>query len=80
MIDSQDIVGAKRQTKVILSIFLCFDIFILISAVTNLTWLSASQAEDGYFHQVKTAAIPLMLGFFTSSLFSNRSVEYRWDE
>ena len=78
MIYSQDIVGAKRQTKVILSIFLCFDIFILISAVTNLTWLSASQAEDGYFQQVKTTAIPLMLGFFTSSLFSNRSVPYRW--
>ena len=78
MIDPQDAVGAKRQTRVILSIFLCFDIFILISAVTNLTWLSGSEAKDGYFQHVKTAAIPVMLGFFTSSLFCNRSVQYRW--
>merc|ERR1711892_719140 len=61
----------RRQTRIILIIFLSLDIIILVSAVTNLYWLVTEQTNNEYWQQFQRSFLPVILGFFSATLLCN---------
>merc|ERR1739838_1126972 len=61
----------RRQTEIILSIFLSLDIIILVSAVTNLYWLVTEQTNNEYWQRFQRSFLPVILGFFSATLLCN---------
>merc|ERR1711892_1189129 len=61
----------RRQTRIILIIFLSLDIIILVSAVTNLYWLVTEQTNNEYWEQFQRSFLPVILGIFSATLLCN---------
>jgi hypothetical protein len=62
----------KRQSIILLSFFISFDIFFLISGIINLSLLTPSEATEDYLQSLEQAVIPAIIVFFSTSLICNR--------
>ena len=62
----------KRQSIILLSLFISFDIFFLISGIINQSLLTSSEATEDYLTSLEQAVIPAIIVFFSTSLICNR--------
>merc|ERR1712008_232077 len=65
-----------RQSNILLRLFLCFDVFFLISAVVNLVWFSPSESHDQLLGQYRRHILLCIIGFFSTSLICNSLAIY----
>merc|ERR1712106_1247146 len=65
-----------RQSNILLRLFLCFDIFFLISAVVNLVWFSPSESHDQLLGQYRRHILLCIIGFFSTSFICNSLAIY----
>merc|ERR1711872_406913 len=76
---SQYAARTKNQSLILLSLFLSFDIFFLISGVIRLTLVSpfstlissSPVGDEDYIRNIEQAIIPAIIAFFTTSLICN---------
>eukprot|EP00092_Neocalanus_flemingeri_P001133 GFUD01001207.1.p1 GENE.GFUD01001207.1~~GFUD01001207.1.p1 ORF type:complete len:199 (+),score=22.91 GFUD01001207.1:155-751(+) len=66
-----DVAKTIRKTNILLRIFLCFDVFFLISSILNLLWISPTQAHNDYLGHFERAFILCIIGIFTTSIICN---------
>ena len=66
------VIKTKRQSIILLSFFISFDIFFLISGIINLSLLTPSEATEDYLQSLEQAVIPAIIVFFSTSLICNR--------
>ena len=62
----------KRQSIILLRVFISCDIFFLISGIINLSLLTSSEATEDYLTSLEQAVIPAIIVFFSTSLICNR--------
>merc|ERR1711981_147132 len=60
-----------RQSNILLKLFMCFDIFFLISAVVNQFWFSPASSRDDLLGQYRNYVLKCIIGFFSASLTCN---------
>ena len=60
-----------RQTRVLLRIFVCFDIFILIGGILNLVWITPSSDD---LLDMRHTFVYCTVAFFSLTLICNRLV------
>eukprot|EP00091_Calanus_sinicus_P005036 TRINITY_DN1539_c0_g1_i1.p1 TRINITY_DN1539_c0_g1~~TRINITY_DN1539_c0_g1_i1.p1 ORF type:complete len:195 (-),score=33.93 TRINITY_DN1539_c0_g1_i1:253-837(-) len=71
-----DVDRTIRKSNILLRLFLCFDIFFLISAIVNLVWFSPAQAHDEILGPYRRHILLCMIGFFTTSFICNSLAIY----
>ena len=77
---SQYAARTKNQSLILLSLFLSFDIFFLISGIIRLTLVSpftsvvspSPLSDEDYLRSIEKALIPAIIVFFTTSFICNR--------
>ena len=69
---NMDVEKILRQTKILLLIFICFDVFFLVSAIINLVLFTPTEAHDGYFGRFERPVFFSIIGFFITSFHCNR--------
>merc|ERR1712244_13775 len=60
-----------RQSNILLRLFMCFDIFFLISAMVNQFWFSPASSRDDLLGQYRNYVLKCIIGFFSASLTCN---------
>jgi len=78
-----DAAKTLRQSHILLRIFLCFDIFFLISATVNLIWFTPTDESDdddktgaAMLGNLRSQVLLSMMGFFMTSFMCNSLAIY----
>jgi len=69
--DTINVEKTIRQSNILLRLFLCFDIFFLISAVVNLLWFSPASSHEEILGHYRNHVLKCIIGFFSASMTCN---------